>query len=216
MGIFAQVLQEILIDYRDRGYPYLHEQAPRSDPIWYPLRRLAIAPEVINRLKQAAISDEKRATLNPGDLDYLIEQLHLRPEESAKLRAALLAQGVEIFLRDRMTEDETGTIVEITKVIYDRLLGSFEDVYEKVRGVDMNTDTLGRDAAIEVALVLADRVGMMVMAMDAARARNAVSEEHFWRRVALAGYREIITLIAPVEPALATVFQEALTQLQAR
>src|SRR5262249_4776118 len=117
-------------------YSHLGGQAARSDPIWYPLRRLAIAPAVISRLKEAAGTDEKSATLNPGDLECVMEELHVDFEEQARLRAALLAQGVETFLRERMTPEERFVAQEITEVIYSRLLEQFEGIYAKVRSAE--------------------------------------------------------------------------------
>jgi hypothetical protein len=214
MGIFARVLQEILVAHQESDYSHLGGVAPRTDPIWYPLRRCAIAPEVISRLKEAANSDEKRATLNPDDLEYAAEQLQFTPEERVRLRAALLAQGVEIFLRDRMPPGEERITTEIASHIYTRLLTQFEPVYEKVRG-DTAMAPVSRDEVIEAALALADRADALLQAAEEARARNRAIETRFWARMALAGYEEIARLVRPVEPALADGFDQIATKLRA-
>lgn len=213
MGIFARVLQEILAARQGSDYSYLGGQEARSDPVWYPLRRMAVPPEVISRLKKAAASDERHATLNPIYLNYLIADLRLSDEEQTKLRAALLAQGVEMFLQDRMAAEEQDAVIEITELIYDSLFEQFNSTYAKVRAFDPS-DAAGRDRTIETALELADRVGELVLAAKAAEDRNALVEAQFWRRMAITGYQEVIALIRPVEPALADEFERALTSLQ--
>ncbi|MGH2516002.1 MAG: hypothetical protein ACRDHP_10140, partial [Ktedonobacterales bacterium] len=136
MGIFARVLQEVLTAHQDTDYSHLGGYSPRTDPLWHPLRRMAIPPEVINRLKAAAASENRRATLNPDDLDYVSDQLGFTLEERRKLQAALLAQGVEMFLHDRMAEENSDTVAEIAHQVYAQMLTSFQSAYNKVRGDD--------------------------------------------------------------------------------
>jgi hypothetical protein len=214
MGIFARILQDILVAHQESDYSHLGGVAPRTDPIWHPLRRCAIAPEVISRLKEAANSDEKRATLNPDDLEYVADQLHFTPEELARLRAALLAQGVEIFLRDRMAPGDERVTVEIASHLYNRLLAQYEPVYEKVRG-ETAVDPRSPVEVIEAALALADRAGAMLQAAERARAGNRMVEMRFWQKTSLAAYEEIARLIRPIEPTLASDFDTITEKLRA-
>lgn len=207
MGIFARELYKILYDHRNDDFSHLGGQKPRTDPIWWPLRRLAISREALNRLKSAAFSDEKRATLNPSDLEYLMEQLNLNPQERARLKAALLAQGVEIFLYDRMSEAESVTIVDITELIYKRLLERFEHPLDRVRGTAVKGE-LTNDQRTDLALTLADRVGDLILAAREARERSAHAEAHFWQRLILTGYQEIADLLRSVVPTLADKFEQ--------
>lgn len=211
MGIFARVLQDILIAHVDTDYSHLGGFA-RTDPIWHPLRRLGIAPETINRLKDAATSDDKRATLNPSDLEYAVEQLRFTPEEYAQLRAALLAQGVEIFLRERMTLAETRTTREITEAVYQQLLRQFEPVYDSVR--DPMAYAASSDVTLDEALDLADSAGMLAQAAITARVRNQTIRAAFWGHIAGTAYDEIAHMVRSVEPALAEEFERMATKLR--
>jgi hypothetical protein len=219
MGIFARVLEKILAARQDRQPSLLGGQGARTDPTWYPLRRLAIPPEVISRLKKAAESEEKHATLNPMYLTYLIEDLGLTDEEQRQLRAALLAQGVEMFLQDRMADEEPDAVIEITEFVYDNLLEQFKDaqsggILGRTRNADV-FDAADRTMVVETALTLADRVGDLVAAAKAAQKRHAPAEEQFWRHLAITGYQQIIQLLRPVDLALAASFEETLTRFQA-
>jgi hypothetical protein len=208
MGIFAQVLQEILRERQGADYSHLGGSSPRTDPVWYPLRRMAIAPEVINRLKAAATSDSRRATLNPDDLDYLSDQLGFSIEETRRLRAALLAQGVEIFLHDRLSEAEGDTTIEIAHQVYEQLLASFRVSYDKVRGDGDSVTPLDR------ALALADRAASMAHAASCAAEKGAPDMQRFWLHAAAAGYEEVISRLSHIEPQLADDFSAPLKRAQ--
>jgi hypothetical protein len=232
MGIFARVLEEILVAHQEDDFSDLGGQGAKSDPIWHPLRRLAIAPSVISRLKEAARSDERRATLNPDDLEYLMKQLRFDLEECTKLRTALLAQGVEIFLYDRLAEDENRGITRITSFIYNQLLGQLGPLGDTVRDFEIEEapaklsdesmrdfkteEELDSERTIEIALSLADRVGAMMTAAITAKTRNDHRELRFWGRVITAGYQETIALLRPIDPASADRYEKTLARFQAR
>jgi hypothetical protein len=211
MGIFARVLEEILIAHQDTDYSYLGGATARGDPVWHPLRRLAIAPEVISRLKQAAESDDRRATLNPDDLEYAMEQLRFTPQERARLRVALLAQGVEIFMRDRMTDEQEPIAAEIAETVYSSVLQRYEPIYERVRAVPVPT---GGYLTLEDVLALADRASGLIQAASAAGARNDGTQARFWRQLAAAAYEEIAQLTRPLEPELADEYDRLTNQLR--
>jgi hypothetical protein len=209
LGIFARVLQEVLIAHQGEDYSHLGGQAPRNDPIWHPLRRLAIAPEVISRLKEAATSESRRATLNPDDLEYVADQLRFIPDERRRLRAALLAQGVEIFLRDRMLDDEQPIVSQITQLIYSQLLERFQSPFDRVRGDDAGSP-------LDVALDIVDRAHAMAQASSVAERQGNHQLAQFWQRMAAAAYEEAIVFIRPLEPELADEVSVALERLKAK
>lgn len=209
MGIFARVLQEVLEAHQDTDYSYLGGQDARTDPVWHPLRRLAIAPEVINRLKAAAVSNDKRATLNPDDFTYACDRLGFSPEERVRLRAALLAQGVEIFLRDRMSGAERDTIVEITQLIYHQLLDRFENAYNQIRGAD---NPFVRGDELEGMLGLVDRANYFRQATLLAKAEGIEEEAVFWQRVSDAAYDAALGMLAPIYPELAAEIKARIAQ----
>lgn len=208
MGIFAKVLHQVLTNHQFDDYSdILGGQRPKTDPIWHPLRRLAIAPAVIDRLKKAAFSDNKRATLNPSDLEYTMQQLHFNEKEKAQLRAALLAQGVEIFLYDRMTAQESAVIAEITTLIYNRLLERFEKPFDQVKEPGFR-QPMSRDQREELALSLTDRIGAFIAAAKLAREKKAREELLFWQQLIKAGYQEIAELLRPIDPVAAETYKK--------
>lgn len=214
MGIFARVLRDVLTAHADEDFSYLGGQSPRTDPLWYPLRRLAIAPEVISRLKEAAGSNEKRATLNPEDLEYAAEKLHFTIEERARLRAALLAQGVEIFLRDRLSDNDFTAATEIAETVFERLLEQFDSTFDRVRYFNTVAGEVDeRDERTEFALALADRAASLVQAALVARQHGAAIEERLWARLAATTYQEAADIAGPAEPSLATELAERARRL---
>lgn len=209
MGVFARVLQEVLEAHQDTDYSYLGGQEPRNDPIWHPLRRLAIAPEVISRLKAAAVSNDKRATLNPDDFAYVCDQLGFTPDEQVRLRAALLAQGVEMFLRDRMSLEEASAADAITDLVYRQLLERFEEPFHQVRGSD-NPFILGDE--MEGALRLIDRADYLRQAARFAEASGVKEEAVFWRTTSATAYDMALDMLEPVQPELAAEIRQKLAQ----
>jgi len=111
-----------------------------------------------------------------------------------------------------MTEEESDTIREITRLIYNRLLGQLGPLDQVVRGFeimgepdeapgevmrDFKTDAeLDKERSIDTALSLADRVDTMITAAEAAKARGSQAELRFWHRLIVAGQQES-HLIAP-------------------
>lgn len=207
MGIFARVLQEVLEEHQETDYTYLGGQEPRSDPIWHPLRRLAIAPEVISRLKAAAVSSDKRATLNPDDFVYVCDQLDFSVDERVRLRAALLAQGVEMFLRDRMSVEEASAADTITDLVYKQLLERFEEPFHQVRGSE-NPFVLGDE--MEGALRLIDRADSLRQAALLAEANGVREEAAFWRATSATAYDMALGMLEPVQPELAAEIRQKL------
>lgn len=210
MGIFARVLQDVLVAHQNSDYSYLGGQEPRNDPIWHPLRRLAIAPEVISRLKAAAASNDKRATLNPDDFAYVCDSLAFSQEDRARLRAALLAQGVEIFLRDRMDAAESDVTVEITEIVYKQLLDRFETPFHKVRGDD---NPFIRGDELEGVLSLMDRANYFRQGALAAKAGGIQEEYVFWRSVAMAAYDTALGMLEGIQPELAAQIRQQIALL---
>lgn len=200
MGIFARVLFDVLVAHSETDYSYLGGQEPRNDPIWYPLRRLAIAPEVISRLKAASVSNDKRATLNPDDFAYVCDRLGFTTEERSKLRAALLAQGVEIFLRDRMSPEEAGAATEITNLVYGQLAERFAEAFHQVRGSD---NTFLRGDELEALLALVDRANDFRQAARIALASSVEQEASFWNAVSATAYNYIAAKLESIQPELA-------------
>ena len=200
MGIFARVLYDVLEAHQNTDYSYLGGQDARNDPIWHPLRRLAIAPEVISRLKGAAISIEKRATLNPDDFAYVCERLGFTADERIRLRAALLAQGVEIFLRDRMAFAEADAATAITDLVYKQLLERFEEPFHQVRGGE---NPFLRGDELEGALALVDRANTFRQAGLLAEESGIAEEAAFWQAVASTAYDTALAVLQPIQPELA-------------
>lgn len=210
MGIFAGVLKQILQHHQND--PQFRNMA-RSDPLWYPLRAINVLPAVIERLKKAADSDQYHATLNPIDFENLLKTLNLKPEdkETQHLQAALIAQGIEIFLTDRMkhvgyTHQDAS---EIAEVVYDSLLAHFDTVYSRTKGVRGwgPQDQADQSAAVDAIMDLADQAAAMIQNMYDARLRQYASAERFWHTVALAAYREVIAQLRPLDPTLADQLQ---------
>lgn len=209
MGVFARVLQEVLEAHQDTDYSYLGGQEPRNDPLWHPLRRLAIAPEVISRLKAAAISNDKRATLNPDDFAYVCEQLRFTASEQTKLRAALLAQGVEMFLRDRMSVEEASAADTITTLVYQQLLERFEEPFHQVRG---NENPFAVGDEMEGALRLIDRANYLLQAARLAETNGVKEEAAFWRTTSATAYDMALGMLEPNHPDLAAEIRRRLAQ----
>lgn len=101
MGTFARELADILAAHQGQDLGIWSGQGPRGDPVWYPLRRLAISSPLIHRLKRAAVNEREVAALSPADIQQLAQLLKLRPRELRRLRAALLAHAIEVCLMRR-------------------------------------------------------------------------------------------------------------------
>jgi hypothetical protein len=207
MGIFAKVLQEVLTAHQSDDFGFPERQKPKSDPIWHPLRRLAIAPAVVDRLKKAADSNNKRATLNPSDLDEAMRRLKFSDKEKAQLRAALLAQGVEMFLFDRMSDQESAVITKITEIVYNLLLERFDEPFHQIKEPKFRKP-MSPDQRAELALSLADRIGTFIAAAKLAKEKKAQEELLFWQRLIQAGYQEIANLLRPIDPDAAAKFEK--------
>lgn len=93
LNIFAATLEDIL------------RTAPRNlsisklDDRGDPLRR--IHPEKVRRLQQSLVIPGRFPTLNPDEMDFVIEEFGLDREEELRLRGAIIATTVEALLYNR-------------------------------------------------------------------------------------------------------------------
>lgn len=216
MGIFARVLKQVLIAHEDDDLSRLGGVAARTDPIWYPLRRLAINPAVIARLKEAAEADDKHATLSPDDLEYLMEQLHLSPQERAHLRAALMAQGVESLVQARLASAGSPTDTSVAATVYAQLLEHYDPNYDRVRG-SLSEETSSASTApglYDDLLALLSEANTALLNSVVAIAAGDAGTTAAWLARAVDLHERIGRLAAECVPEVATAASAASTALR--
>ncbi len=196
MGIFADVLYQTLCDHRDTDYSYLGGGPARKDPIWHPLRLVPVPPQVIQRLKEATHKPLITATLNAELLELTVTQLRFSEEEKTTLRAALLAQGAEMFLRARMKPEEQGIVNDIVGMLYSELRGRLQKLIGDVRG----RSTM---EGLELALTFFERAGEMSDAASVASKAGDHAMAFFWFKLARKAYEEALPLLRSHDPEFA-------------
>ncbi len=197
MGIFADVLFQTLSDHQRDDYSNLGGGPARGDPVWHLLRLVAVPSQVIQRLKMATHAPQRAATLNAALLEETARRLRFSDEEKLRLRAALLAQGAEVFLRDRMTPEEQPIINQITGVLYAELRGRLQKFTGGVRSGESLLEGL------ELALTFLERAGEMSDAATAAAAAGDHAMAIFWFKLARKAYEQALPLLRSHDPAFA-------------
>lgn len=209
MGIFARELKAILEAHRGDDLGVWEGQGPRTDPVWYPLRRLAIYAQQIKRLKLAAQSEAIGATLPPDDLERVAEVLHLTADEQRRLRAALLAQGVEMLLADRLSPAEYHVVRQATEATFAMLYRSDIPALRYVRQIALR-QCVPLDDPYERAMAAFDRAGQAEWMAHFAAAAGHHDEAQDCVSRALAAYKTAQFLFDPISDS------EELEQLNAR
>jgi len=203
MGLFAKELYRVLLAHRNDDYSHLPGGPARQDPIWHPLRLVPIEPPVIFRLKLAAEDPNKMAQLNAHSLAQTVERLGYSQEEYTRLRAALLAESVSVYLRNRMEPKEADIVNTITRTIHEALLTQLRPITELMRSAADVEDTM------QVALTMVERAGELADAAEEAAREQNETMAVFWGRLARLAYEQARTLLQDDAPA----FAEALTRL---
>jgi hypothetical protein len=88
--------------------------------------------EKVRRLQKSLISPGHLATLNPDEMQRLIDILQLDEFEQKRLRASLLATAVERTLLDRVNKDVAFTA---SQQVYAVLLGAMEEDPTRITGI---------------------------------------------------------------------------------
>jgi hypothetical protein len=68
--------------------------------------RTAIHREKVRRLQKSLLTPKRFPLLSPNDLDMLIQEFELSPDEVIRLRAAVLATSVEATLMGRISQHD--------------------------------------------------------------------------------------------------------------
>jgi hypothetical protein len=119
-NIFARELEDIL---RARGMQ-----------LSYLYRVVGIHAEKVRRLQRSLASPKSFVMLNPDEIELLVENLHLMPEELQRLRAAILATAVERTLIDRIDQD---TALKAAELLYPMLLDSLKKSTGSQSGLEL-------------------------------------------------------------------------------
>lgn len=217
MGIFAKILKEVLEDHVIDA-PLFGGQGPRTDPIWYPLRELAIHSQYISRIKASVIENDNTATLSSIDLEDLISSMQLNFDEQNKLRYALLAQGVQTYLLDRLKRSGgidsnlQSQVANLAQDVYDILRKNFTNIQE-YNDVARDAFELGDNGYLQIksALSLIDRAHAMAQAAQTAQSPDAI---RFWKMLAITAYRELANILEPVDITFSKMFQHWIEQVE--
>lgn len=190
MGIFARVLRDTLVRHCD-----VYPDGAYSDPVWYPLRRIGIAAEIIDRLKHAAVSSAS-ATLSVRDLELVIQGLRCTPQEQRMLHLALVGQAVEGVFRKRFKRAglDIETAGELAGYVYQILMEQpLADMDALARGTEVVAPEYQQ--RIERALPLFEALNLNLDAYQEAVAGGRQEDVFYWRSVAHAGVDALLSLL---------------------
>jgi len=163
---------------------------------------------VIQRIKQAVRAPNKMAQLNARLLEETVKRLRFTSDEYTRLRAALLAESVSVYLRNRMEPEETSIVDAITTSLHQELLGRLRPITERIRGDTLTNGT-------ELALTFCERAGEMADAAEMASRQHQQATAVFWGKLARTAYEQAVPLLIDGAPEFASVVTQLINNLPA-
>lgn len=98
-------------------------------------RKIVYFPEKVRRLQQSLDSPSRFPTLNPEELDRLIDALKLTSTEQNQLKAAIVAAAAERTLMDRVDQETALRAAdEVFHIIFDEMEGQPNGGLKGIRG----------------------------------------------------------------------------------
>ncbi len=151
--------------------------------------------EKVRRLQQSLTSPKHLTTLNPTEMDRLVEKMQLTDEEHKRLLAALLATAVEMTLMDRVAADVALMAADNVFAILFKAMMTQPDLFDTTQikaGNMIDSEESFGDVVFTQALDLIDRATLSLHA-----SRNATTYQaratHAYE--ALAGFTRTLELL---------------------
>lgn len=146
--------------------------------------------EKVRRLQKSLTSPGHLATLNPDEMQRLIDILHLNEFEQKRLRASLLATAVERTLLDRVNKDVAFTA---SQQVYAVLLGAMEEDPTRITGIKGYSTFIDEDNALDDSVS-----GRVLYLLDRAILLLHIAREAPTRQARQTNARESIDIVAHV------------------
>src|SRR5947209_15318140 len=112
-NLFARELEDILINHGLR--------LSQLDD------RVSIHREKVRRLQRSLRVPKSFPTLNPDEMDMLVETCLLTEDEVLRLRAAIIAASIEALLMDRINQDDALKAAEQILPVIEAALREYAD-----------------------------------------------------------------------------------------
>jgi len=131
--------------------------------------------EKVRRLQHSLTSPKHLTTLNPTEMDRLVEKMQLTAEEHKRLLAALLATAVEMTLMDRVAADVALMAADGVFAILFNAMMTQPDLLDTTQikvGNMMDNEEIFGDVVFTQALDLIDRATLSLHA-----SRNATTQQ---------------------------------------
>lgn len=181
-NIFARELEIIL---KARGLKLTHLDD----------RKIVFHREKVRRLQKSLLSPKSLTTLNPVEMERLIETMRLTDIEQKRLVSALLATAVEMTLMDRIDKEIALMAAdEVFKILFDAMKAQ-PDLIVTTRikaGAMLDNNETNGDAYFSQALDVLDRATLSLHASKHATTSQAqIAHAH----EALASFKRTIELL---------------------
>lgn len=181
-NIFARELEAIL---KRRGLKLTHLDD----------RKIVFHREKVRRLQKSLSSPKSLTTLNPIEMERLIETMQLTDIEQKRLVSALLATAVEMTLMDRIDKEIALMAAdEVFKILFDAMKAQ-PDLIVTTRikaGIMLDNDETTGDVHFSQALDVLDRA---TLSLHASKHATTIQAQAVHAQEALASFKRTIELL---------------------
>lgn len=181
-NIFARELEAIL---KRRGLKLTHLDD----------RKIVFHREKVRRLQKSLFSPKSLTTLNPIEMERLIETMQLTDIEQKRLVSALLATAVEMTLMDRIDKEIALMAAdEVFKILFEAMKAQPDlIVTTKIKaGVMLENDETVGDTHFSQALDVLDRA---TLSLHASKHATTLQAQATHAHEALASFKRTIELL---------------------